>query len=1101
MTARPSDYNLEEPVEHNSFWIQKGVKKNNPNDLVWLVSLDTRASDETRTVFLDIAKQIQSASFENVAPVLATGSDGGIKNAGYVLIRRLEQTLADVLANRDPDTPLTGDLKQETLWICQTVCDALRGLANLHELGVVLGDLDPMSIEVSADLQTVNVACIPTVPLDNDRTMRWDAAYCAPELLEDNGVVDARVDVYSMGMVGYAALVGMEDFKPAFLKDDASDKEAAAWNNWHRSPTRHPPDLTNYRREVFGIDRIQTSLEQMVSKGTGARHLTAQDALVDLEDMLAQLGWKNTAPGEAEIENMFDDAIDGSGHPESWFARNKILVSAGAVALLLSAGLGYWTMVAKPAAASMCALAEDNLASLAKAGVGSTKGRAGLNDGRVAMEGMNFLGAQGHCKAANDAIRDSARRADGDIQKQATTAANLADVAREQAVGLGVERQPEPVESFVAGMADFDAANAAVAAAKDVPRSLDNFSKSYLLFKQAGEDYGNSETSFVEATAYLSDKMKAVQEAQAKATAALKAAREIKAEALPDFEAASESYTAGETALRDDLYDEAKLLFLSSVTRYEAVTAAQQQLGETAREARNAALAEEARASGIGAADMPAYQNAQLELKGANAAWNAASFQAATQQYEGAREGFARAANQREAERQLADEKRTSAQLKRDMAIALNGIRMQPFKNAEEALETAGDAIEALDFPAGFEAFDEAQAGFDTVVTARQALLDGMLASRRSAEEARAIAQQNPAAYTLDFFAEGVAAFAEGEEEQNDGAYADGAEAFEEAAQSFALAEEHGRAVTTWIEGLETLAARREAVDADTAAAVPNAAEIAGVLGAMAAVEEQWDEAKPEDADAEPVLSSILETYVAQCGWGSAVHPLDEDAVGDARDGIGAIKALFGAAVGLGEALCQGEIVCGTGYAKIPKGTYTLSGGDELAFAQGLGVGLISKTIAVENPFCIAEKQITLDEFRMYLSSSATAADPFQLTNWPRSETPDGSAEYINLDNANRYAEWLDGTLDVTVSVPNMAQWVAAFIHLQESGSSPDVLRSMADSMREWSLGDCRPDMNGMQASIMGREPGTNALARCVSTRSFRRNVGIRVVLTSQDDP
>ena len=173
---KPGDCTFEarKPAVHNEFLIQKGALRSDPSKLVWMVSPATAAPREQKAALLDNAKTLRDVNAVNVAQVLGFGAKDGHENNGYVILSRQPVTLADIWAERAASpAPGSEAMQADTRTLCRALGDLLQGMAFLHEQGIILGSLDPSMVEMSADMQTVHIVCLPLVPLNKGRMLRW----------------------------------------------------------------------------------------------------------------------------------------------------------------------------------------------------------------------------------------------------------------------------------------------------------------------------------------------------------------------------------------------------------------------------------------------------------------------------------------------------------------------------------------------------------------------------------------------------------------------------------------------------------------------------------------------------------------------------------------------------------------------------------------------------------------------------------------------------------------------------------------------------------------------------------------------------------------
>jgi eukaryotic-like serine/threonine-protein kinase len=156
------------------------------------------------------ARAAAGLSHPNVVRIYDTGREDGIV---WLVMELVEgPSLRDVLLRREPlDPVVVGALGEQVA----------RALAAAHAKGLVHRDIKPANILV-ADDGTVKVTDFgiakalsgSDATLTNPGTVMGTAAYVAPEQLEGTDI-DARADVYALGVVLYEALVG----RPAFSGD------------------------------------------------------------------------------------------------------------------------------------------------------------------------------------------------------------------------------------------------------------------------------------------------------------------------------------------------------------------------------------------------------------------------------------------------------------------------------------------------------------------------------------------------------------------------------------------------------------------------------------------------------------------------------------------------------------------------------------------------------------------------------------------------------------------------------------------------------------------------------------------------------------------
>ena len=174
----------------------------------------------------------------------ATGSvavtyDGGLENGRFYIARELVQgsTLAKHLAEKGP-VPVNR--------ATEMIQQAIRGLADLHDNGLVHGNIKPsnflMRSEGSIRLADPMLRCVADA-LGSQRFV--GSQYMAPEQIEFAGATSIVSDIYSLGCVWYAMVVGEPPYSHAEAGDGTSAMRAEP-----PDPRTRCPKLSN---ELFSI--------------------------------------------------------------------------------------------------------------------------------------------------------------------------------------------------------------------------------------------------------------------------------------------------------------------------------------------------------------------------------------------------------------------------------------------------------------------------------------------------------------------------------------------------------------------------------------------------------------------------------------------------------------------------------------------------------------------------------------------------------------------------------------------------------------------------------------------------------------------------------
>jgi len=213
--------------------------------------------------------------------VVRTFQIGEARGLHWLVMEHLEgETLEEVLARRKRLPP------HEAVRLAH---QALTGLQNLHEMGMVHRDLKPANLMLvqngapKADVTDTATIKILDIGLarslfaedeDNDLTaegmLLGTPDYLAPEQARDPRSSDIRADVYSLGCVLYHALTGQPPFP---------DKNIL--NQIIRHATENPAPIRKFNPEVSeGLEQI---VGYMMAKDPSKRYPTPERAALGLQ--------------------------------------------------------------------------------------------------------------------------------------------------------------------------------------------------------------------------------------------------------------------------------------------------------------------------------------------------------------------------------------------------------------------------------------------------------------------------------------------------------------------------------------------------------------------------------------------------------------------------------------------------------------------------------------------------------------------------------------------------------------------------------------------------------------------------------------------------
>ncbi len=282
---------------------------------------------------------------EHIVPVFAIGCDHGVH---YYAMQFIDgRSLTDVIRSLRPTQPLAALIETKSsdgtpvLEIgpvhppaarstgsslnnrqhCQTVAQlglqAALALEHAHELGVIHRDIKPSNLLIdSRDHLWVADFGLARLPQDeHDLTRTGDLVgtlrYMSPEQLRgERGVVDARSDIYALGVTLYELLT----LRPAF---NASDRNELVRRILDEDPARP-------RRLNPSIPRdLETIVLKPMEKEPAARYGSARALADDLQRFL------DDQPIHARRPSLIDQAV-------KWSRRHRAVVVASTAAIVVT---------------------------------------------------------------------------------------------------------------------------------------------------------------------------------------------------------------------------------------------------------------------------------------------------------------------------------------------------------------------------------------------------------------------------------------------------------------------------------------------------------------------------------------------------------------------------------------------------------------------------------------------------------------------------------------------------------------------------------------------------------------------------------------------
>lgn len=221
---------------------------------------DERFVERFRTEAQTLAKL--SSSQANIVSVYELiQQDGQL----FLIMELVEGTTLRAIMDRGP-VPL-----QTALGV---LLSTALGLKAMHTQGIVHRDLTPANIMMAKD-GALKITDFGLIGHSGGKTSlpMGTTKYMAPEMFT-GAPVDARADLYSLGMIAYEMLVGPEKFGEAF-KDVLRDEKAqqVRWMHWHSNPTLKPTALRDLQPGVPPL--VAKIIERMMDKDPAKRFATA----------------------------------------------------------------------------------------------------------------------------------------------------------------------------------------------------------------------------------------------------------------------------------------------------------------------------------------------------------------------------------------------------------------------------------------------------------------------------------------------------------------------------------------------------------------------------------------------------------------------------------------------------------------------------------------------------------------------------------------------------------------------------------------------------------------------------------------------------------
>lgn len=164
----------------------------------------------------------------------------------------------------------------ETKAALQLIWRLAAAMYDVHAAGIIHRDVKPANIIVCQGLHP-KIADFGVAATSSGQSsmVLGTTKYMAPELFEGSAV-DARADMYSMGMMAYEMLAGREKFNEVFA-DIVRDPHSASlrWMKWHGDNDQTAPPLAEVNPAV--PENLSDIVEKMMAKDPDQRFASMEE--------------------------------------------------------------------------------------------------------------------------------------------------------------------------------------------------------------------------------------------------------------------------------------------------------------------------------------------------------------------------------------------------------------------------------------------------------------------------------------------------------------------------------------------------------------------------------------------------------------------------------------------------------------------------------------------------------------------------------------------------------------------------------------------------------------------------------------------------------
>jgi tRNA A-37 threonylcarbamoyl transferase component Bud32 len=171
------------------------------------------------------------------------------------------------------------------------LCEIIDGLAMAHREGIIHRDLKPKNIFISPERKLVlgDFGLAKVLEEDSELTSTighmGTTPYAPPEQLLSAKLIDARADIYALGVILFQmACQGARPFAPDHFSDDSSS-ESDSIARWHRSNLRRPPQPSDRSKKLTDAS-YDFIVQKCLSYAPEHRYQTADELALDLRRWL-----------------------------------------------------------------------------------------------------------------------------------------------------------------------------------------------------------------------------------------------------------------------------------------------------------------------------------------------------------------------------------------------------------------------------------------------------------------------------------------------------------------------------------------------------------------------------------------------------------------------------------------------------------------------------------------------------------------------------------------------------------------------------------------------------------------------------------------------